>query len=83
MHMGALISWRSKKQNCVAFSLTELESITLSETCQEVVYIKQLIYDFDGSLSKTGIFEDNQSCFKMLDFEKVSHHTKHIDIKYH
>lgn len=37
--------------------------------------------DLDEPTSLT-IFEDNQSCLKMLEGEKFSNRTKHISIKY-
>ena len=36
---GAPISWRSKKQTCVALSTAEAEHITLSSATQEALWI--------------------------------------------
>lgn len=42
--------------------------------------LKQLLMDVDEPVTMT-IFEDNQSCLKMLEGEKSSNRTKHISIK--
>ena len=82
--MGAPISWSCRKQSCVAISTTEAEYIALSEACQEAVWLIRLLSDFSpGSRILTAIYEDNQSCLKLLDSNKFSNRTKHIDTKYH
>ena len=47
---GAVISWGSKKQNCVALSSCESEIIALSEAAKEVVYFRKLLKGIDSSL---------------------------------
>ncbi|KAG5873988.1 Copia protein, partial [Gonioctena quinquepunctata] len=78
-YSGGLVSWRSKKQDCVSPSSTEV--IALSEACQEAMWLKQLLKDF-GEVIEIKMFEDNQSCIKMLDSERINDRTKHIDTKY-
>ncbi|KAG5875990.1 hypothetical protein JTB14_007367 [Gonioctena quinquepunctata] len=81
-YSGGLVSWRSKKQDCVSLSLTEAEVIALSEACQEAMWLKQLLKDFGEEVIEIKMFEDNQSCIKMLDSERINDRTKHIDTKY-
>lgn len=77
------ISWCARKQTCVALSSTEAEYISLAECCQELLWIKKLLQDFGEAVKNpVQIFEDNQSCIKML----TSHgekRSKHIDTKFH
>lgn len=81
---GGLISWCCRKQDIVAQSSTEAEYVALSETCKEVIWIKQILKDFDIVVEdKTKIFTDNQGCIKMIKDQKFSNRTKHIDVKYH
>lgn len=40
---GPPISWKSRKQSSVALSTCEAEDISLSATCQEIVYLTRLI----------------------------------------
>lgn len=81
---GATISWASRKQTCVALSSTESEYVALAEGCQEVVWLRRLLEDFNEKQSDpTIILEDNQSCLKATENEKFSKRTKHIDTKFH
>ena len=83
-YKGAPIQWASHKQSMVTLSSTEAEYIALSETVQESIWIRRLIQDLNENITgPTVIFEDNQSCIKMLQNEKSSGRTKHIDTKYH
>jgi hypothetical protein len=65
-------------------SSTEAEYISLSEAAQEAVCLRRLLTDFNQQIiGPTVIYEDNQSCIKLLQDERSSHHTKHIATKYH
>lgn len=81
---GATISWASRKQTCVALSSTESEYVALSEGCQEAIWLRRLLEDFNEKQDEsTVILEDNQSCLKSITNEKFSKRTKHIDTKFH
>ena len=81
---GGTVSWACRKQSCVSLSTCESEYIALAETCQEVVWLRSLCKDFGFDLiSPTTINEDNQSCIKLVENEKFSNRTKHIDTRYH
>lgn len=78
------ISWCCRKQSCVSLSSTEAEYMALAETCQEVIWLRKICSDFSIDNKKpTMINEDNQSCMKMVDCQKFSNRTKHVDTKYH
>lgn len=80
----ALISWGCRKQTSVALSSTEAEYIALAEASQEAVCIRRLLAAFEGKMKGTStIFEDNQSCLKLVYNKKISNRTKHVDTKYH
>lgn len=80
---GSPISWSCKKQECVALSSTEAEYISLADASQEAVWLRRLLADFGAEqIDATIIYEDNQSCLKLLANDKFSHRTKHIDTKY-
>jgi len=42
MVSGAPVSWRSKKQTCVALSIAEAEYVALSQATQEVTWLREL-----------------------------------------
>ena len=78
------ISWKSKKQDCVALSTAEAEYMALSSATQESVWLRKLFTEL-GSPPEgpTVINEDNQSTIAMA--KNPQHHgrAKHIDIKHH
>ncbi|KAG5880392.1 hypothetical protein JTB14_035813 [Gonioctena quinquepunctata] len=46
------------------------------------MWLKQLLEDFEEGVIEIKMFEDNQSCIKLLDSERINDKTKHIDTKY-
>jgi Reverse transcriptase (RNA-dependent DNA polymerase) len=78
------VSWSSKRQDMIAISTTESEYYALAETVREIKWLKALLTDFSIHISNSiPIFIDSQSCMKMVDNEKFSNRTKHIDVRYH
>ena len=81
------VSWRSKKQSCVALSTAEAEYMALSSAFQEAAWMRQLLSGLIGiqvdSLGPTLIFEDNQSTICMSKNHQFHGRSKHINIKYH
>src|SRR6218665_98731 len=81
---GASISWVSRKQSMVTLSSTESEYKDLTEAAQEALWMRRLLEELDQEVVKpTVLFEDNQSCIKLLQNEKSSHRTKHVATKFH
>ena len=81
---GAAVSWRSKKQACVALSTAEAEYMALASAAQEAVWMRQLTTDLNnGPTGATVIFEDNQSTICMAQNPQFHGRSKHIGIKYH
>jgi hypothetical protein len=81
---GAAVSWRSKKQSCVAISTAEAEYIALASAAQEAVWMQQLIGDLEQKSEKPMlIYEDNQSAICMTKNPQFHGRAKHISIKYH
>ena len=63
---GGPVSWKSRKQECVALSTAEAEYIALSSAAQETVWIRRLISELGTELKgpKT-LMEDNQAAIVM------------------
>lgn len=80
---GGTVSWSSRKQDCVSLSSKEAEYVSLSEACQELIWLQNLLKDFHIGNEKNVMYEDNQGCIKSLSCEKFSAKSKHIEIKYH
>ncbi len=81
---GTAISWRSKKQTCVALSTAESEYVALASTSQESIWLQQLLADMKKEpKKKMVIFEDNQSAISIARNPQFHGRCKHIGIKYH
>ena len=60
---GAVVSWGSKKQTCIALSTAA------SSVAQEAIWMRQLFTDLkNGPSSATVIYEDNQSTIRKNSF---------------
>src|SRR6218665_1025802 len=60
-------------------SSTESEYTALTEAAQEALWMRRLLEELDQEVVKpTVLFDDNQSCIKLLQNEKSSHRTKHV-----
>lgn len=76
------ISWASRRQSCVTLSSMEAEYVALSEACQEALWLRQLLRDFDEEQQHpTVLKEDNQGCISFVTTERTSRRSKHIDTK--
>ena len=81
---GALVSWKSKMQQCVTLSSTEAEYVALSETTAEVMFVKQVL-QFMEKIVKMPIEVnvDNVGAIYLVNNESMSLRTKHVDTRYH
>ena len=81
---GGPISWRSKKQTCVALSTAEAEYMALACAVQEAIWLERLVSDLLGSNEEpVTVYEDNLSTICMGKNQQYHGRTKHISIKYH
>ena len=80
---GTVVSWKSKKQSCVALSIAEAEYMALASAAQEAVWMRELNSDLCNQESElTLIFEDNQSAISMAKNPQFHGRSKHINIKF-
>ena len=81
---GPVISWRSKKQNSVALSTCEAEYMAISQTCQELSFLVQLLKDIISiDFEPVHINNDNQGAIALVKNPVKHQKSKHIDIRYH
>ncbi|GJY09213.1 hypothetical protein Tco_0377398 [Tanacetum coccineum] len=52
-----LTSWFSKKQTALAISITEAEYVSVGKACQQAVWMKQTLIDYDIRLDDVPIIE--------------------------
>ena len=82
---GAVISWKSKRQNVVALSSAEAEFMAASSLVQEVIYIRRLLDRLGFPQNDpTPIGEDNRTCIAWGEGAVGgSDRAKHIDLRRH
>ncbi|WVZ89201.1 hypothetical protein U9M48_035633 [Paspalum notatum var. saurae] len=79
----SLVSWSSKKQNCVSLSTAEAEYIAAGSSCARLLYMKQTLKDYGVELSRIPLLCDNESAVKLTNNSVQHSRTKHIDIRHH
>ena len=80
---GALVSWRSKRQEVIALSSTEAEYIALSFAAQELLWLKAFLTDLGYNQEENLVHEDNQGAIALTRNPENYSRTKHIDVRYH
>ncbi|KAI3691360.1 hypothetical protein L2E82_49707 [Cichorium intybus] len=80
---GRLVSWSSKKQNCVALSSAEAEYVAASTCCSQVLWMKTQLMDYGYRFLHVPIYCDSKSAIA-ISHNPIQHSmTKHIDLRYH
>jgi hypothetical protein len=79
----SLVSWSSKKQNCVASSSTEAEYIAAGSCCAQLLWMRQTLKDYGVICDKVPLLCDNESAIKIAHNPVLHGKTKHIEIRYH
>jgi hypothetical protein len=80
---NSLVSWASKKQNCVAISTTEAEYIAAGLCCAQIIWMKQNLLDYGLHFHETKILCDNTSAINLSKNSILHSRTKHIDVRHH
>jgi len=82
---GTVVSWSSKKQNCVAKSIMEAEYISCSTIVSNAVWIRRFIESLNLCIPNrpVNVFCDNKSAISLIKSGAHSTKGKHIDINYH
>ena len=60
-----LISWFSKKQNCVSLSTAEAEYIAAGSSCSQLVWMKQMLTEYNVKQDVMTLFCDNLSAINI------------------
>ena len=79
---NSIVSWSARKQNIVALSTTESETIGLTYAAQEAIWLKELLLELGYPQQSVEIFEDNQACIKLAMNPQQHSRTKHIQVRY-
>nr|GEY69255.1 hypothetical protein [Tanacetum cinerariifolium] len=78
-----LVSWSSKKQDCISMSSSEAEYVSLSVCCAQVLWLRTLLTDYGFYFDKIPMYRDSKAAIA-ISYNPVQHsRTKHIDVRYH
>ncbi|GJV15425.1 retrovirus-related pol polyprotein from transposon TNT 1-94 [Tanacetum coccineum] len=78
-----LTSWFTKKQTALSISTTEAEYVSAGKACQQALWMKQALIDYDIHLDNVPIMCDYKEAID-LSKNRVQHsRTKHIEIHHH
>ncbi|GKE36366.1 retrovirus-related pol polyprotein from transposon TNT 1-94 [Tanacetum coccineum] len=78
-----LTSWFSKKQTTLAISTTEAEYISAGKACQQTLWMKQALIDYNVRLDDVSIMCDNKGAIDLSKNPVQHSRTKHIKIGPH
>ncbi|GJR99639.1 retrovirus-related pol polyprotein from transposon TNT 1-94 [Tanacetum coccineum] len=78
-----LTSWFSKKQTALAISTTEAEYVSAGKACQQALWMKQALIDYDVRLDDVPIMCDNKGTIDLSKNPVQHSRTKHIKIRHH
>ncbi|GJU20230.1 hypothetical protein Tco_1153572 [Tanacetum coccineum] len=78
-----LTSWFAKKQTALAISTTEAEYVSAGKACQQALWMKQALIDYDIRLDDVPIMCDNKGAIDLSKNPIQHSRTKHIEICHH
>ncbi|GJS67125.1 hypothetical protein Tco_0681689 [Tanacetum coccineum] len=78
-----LTSWFSKKQTALAISTTKAEYVSARKACQEALWMKQALVDYDINLDDIRVLCYNKSAIDLSKNSVLHSPTKHIEIRHH
>src|SRR4051795_6396321 len=61
----SLVSWSSKKQNCVSLSTAEAEYIAAGSCCAQLLWMTQTLKDYGIYVKHVPLLCDNESAIKI------------------
>nr|GFA81448.1 retrovirus-related Pol polyprotein from transposon TNT 1-94 [Tanacetum cinerariifolium] len=78
-----LVSWSSKKQDCTSMSFVEVEYVSLSACCAQVLWMRTQLADYGFHFDKIPMYCDSKEAIA-ISCNPVQHsRTKHIDVRYY
>nr|GEV53506.1 retrovirus-related Pol polyprotein from transposon TNT 1-94 [Tanacetum cinerariifolium]GEW53200.1 retrovirus-related Pol polyprotein from transposon TNT 1-94 [Tanacetum cinerariifolium] len=78
-----LTSWFTKKQSALAISTAEAEYVSAEKACQQALWMKQALIDYDICLDDIPIICDNKGAIDLSKNPVQHSRTKHIEIRHH
>ncbi|GJR77312.1 retrovirus-related pol polyprotein from transposon TNT 1-94 [Tanacetum coccineum] len=77
-----LTSWFSKKQTALAISTTKAEYVSVGKACQQALWMKQALIDYDDRLADVPIMCDNKGAIDLSKNRVQQSRTNTLKIRY-
>ncbi|GJS36604.1 zf-CCHC domain-containing protein [Tanacetum coccineum] len=77
-----LVTWLYKKQDCTAMSTAEVEYVSLSTSCAQVLWMRTQLIDYGFNFKKIPMYCNSKSAIAILCNPAQHSHTKHIVVRY-
>ncbi|GJU01022.1 hypothetical protein Tco_1111360 [Tanacetum coccineum] len=81
--VGSLTSWFSKTKTALAISTTKAEYVSARKACQQALWMKQALIDYDVRLDDVPIMCDNKGAIDLSKNPVQYSRTKHIELRHH
>nr|GEY41507.1 retrovirus-related Pol polyprotein from transposon TNT 1-94 [Tanacetum cinerariifolium] len=78
-----LVNWSSKKQDCTSMSSAEVEYVSLSVCCAQVLWMRTQLTDYCFHFDKIPMYCDSKAAIAISCNPVQYSRTKHIDVRYH
>ncbi|KAL0539894.1 hypothetical protein IC582_024115 [Cucumis melo] len=78
-----IISWFSKKQNCVSLSTAEAEYISAKSACTQIIWMNNMLQEYGFAQETMTLYCDNMSAIDISRNLVQYSRTKHINIRHH
>ncbi|GJV48090.1 reverse transcriptase domain-containing protein [Tanacetum coccineum] len=78
-----LTSWFSKKQTALAISTIEAEYVSVGKACQQALWMKQALIDYDVRLDDVPIMCNDKGVIDLSKNSVQHSRTKHIEKRHH
>ena len=82
MMAGGAIDWISKRQKTVALSSTDAEIMAAATMGRNIFFLRNVMEELGLAQNIVPMFEDNQSCMKVLGKDVVQQGTRHLSTSY-
>nr|KYP41264.1 Copia protein [Cajanus cajan] len=80
---NSLVSWKAKRQTTVSKSSAEAEYQALASVASEIIWLKNLLTDFQVSTTHAAVYCDNKAAIHIASNPIFHERTKHLEIDLH
>ena len=78
-----LVSWYSRKQNCVSLSTAESEYVAAASACSQLIWLQHMLDDYGLECKELKLLCDNMSAINISKNHVQHSRTKQINIRHH